>query len=207
MAIIAGAVFWSRDNSSTPDVSVLERGVKNLTRESAAEMIETYLKVNLFDTSKNEQFNYYEDGHYVAKNYYVDSSYPELNTDRRAEFKKLDASGFIKIVSEKNSSSYGSVGKDLIFDFTEQAEPYFIKQKNAVPDNKNVYILLAKVLNVEVTGITEPAVTSGVNTRIANYTVKYEPTPIGKIIDEKYAGEELKRQISFVLYDDGWRME
>ena len=202
LVIIAGAVFFSRNNSSTPDASVLEKGVKNLTRDSAAEMIETFLKVNplggFFNSSKTKRFNYNDQLGYYAESYVENSDVQIL--------KNLEAGGFIKILTERNTP-YIEDKKDLTFDFTDQAKPYFIKRENATPDNKNVDVFLAKVVNVEVTGITESAVTSGVNTRIANYTVKYEPTPIGKIIDEKQAGEEVKGQMPFVLYDDGWRIE
>ena len=213
VAIAAGAIFWPRDDSSTsstPDTSVLEQGVKNLTRDSAAEMIEIFLKANpvswLFGGGKTKRYNQNQLGNY-AESYMTDSDVQIL--------KNLEAGGFIKILSEENTSaSYVIKGektiegkKTLTFDFTDKATPYFVKREGVSPDDKDVDVLLAELVSVEVTGLTEQAINNGVNTRIANYTAKYEPTPIGKIVDEKKAGEEVKWQMPFALYDDGWRIQ
>ena len=198
LVIIAGAVFFSRNNSSTPDASVLEKGVKNLTRESAAEMIEANLKVRP-SYGKTNGFVYDSQlGHYGYRNVCDICSEVQM-------LRKLEEAGFAKIISEKKMP-YAPAFEYLAYDFTEQAKPYFVKREGVSPDDKNIEVALAELVSVEVTGLTEPAVTNGVNSRMANYVAKYEATAIGKVLDEQKAGEEVKAQISFTLYDDGWRI-
>ncbi|MFH0792257.1 MAG: hypothetical protein V1905_03530 [bacterium] len=55
VAVIGGIIFFfSRNNTSVPDAVILEKGVKNLTREKAAEMIKAYFKTNP-PSSKSEK--------------------------------------------------------------------------------------------------------------------------------------------------------
>lgn len=195
VTIAAGAIFWSRGNSSAPDSAELERGVKNLTRESAADMIETSLKVDPRG-GKTKRFNYdSQRGHYNLGGGFNDSS---------AEFQmigKLEESGFVKIVEAKKTS-YGISYESFTFDFTDKATPYFLKREGAAPDDKNVEVILGELVSVEVTGITEPAQ----GQRLANYTARFKATPIGAIIDEKSAAEDVESFEQFMLYDDGWRI-
>lgn len=208
VAMIGGIIFFSsRNSSSVPDASVLEKGVKNLTRESAAKMIETFLKVNprgnfsLLFGGKTKSYNYDQKlGHYNLGGYSATDSSVDIQTIR-----KLEEAGFVKIIESKKNP-YGGFYDYFTFDFTDQADPYLVKQGEVSPDNKNVDVLLAELVSVEVTGLTEQAVNNGVNTRIANFTATYKATPIGAIIDEKTAGAEFKSLMPFTLYDDGWRI-
>lgn len=197
VVLIVVFILFSRNDSSTPDSSVLEKGVKNLTRESAAEMIEIYYQVNPYGGNyggKIKEFSYNEQlGHHS----------PNYGEDEIKLIKALAEAGMVKIVEEKRTN-WGTLY--LSFDFTDQAKPYFFEQKDTPPETKNITLLLGELVSVEVTGLTEPAVEQGVNRRYANYTAKYKATPIGQIIDEKKASEEVKDRMSFVLYDDGWRI-
>ena len=204
LAMAAGAIFWSRNDSSTPDASTLGRGVKNLTRASAAKMIEKRLTTNpqgwwdgLYE-GKTQKFRYDKSGgHYEMNRWETGIS--------KAKMKELETTGFIKIVAI-NERDVESAFHRITFDFTEQANPYFVKQKNTSPEDKDILLLLGEVADVEVTGLTEPAMKNGANTRTAAYIAKYKATPIGKIIDEKKATQEISAMWQFTLYDDGWRI-
>lgn len=203
LVVVAGVVFWSRNSSLTPDALSLQHGTKNLTRESAAKMIETFLKVNpqgnllLLFGGKTKSYNYDQKlGHYALRDTFTGGAEIQI-------LKKLESAGFVKIVSEKR---LGQEIYDSTFDFTDKATPYFVKREGVSPDDKNVDVLLAELVSVEVTGLTEPMAANGVSARIANFTATYKATPIGAIIDEKTASAEFKSQMPFVLYDDGWRV-
>lgn len=192
LAIIAGAIFWSRNNSSTPDASVLERGVKNLTREKAAEMIKTSFEVSPLV------------GLYLGKAFSV--SYDEetggytLPGGDEAKLLDLEKAGFIKVLPKKSNWDWRQK-----VSFTEKTKPY-LRLTGASEDDKYKYILLAEVVSVEVTGITEATEKDGKTIRVADFTAKFKPTPIGVINDEKQAAQDVKSQAQFVLYDDGWRI-
>ena len=191
MALVAGAVFWS------------EKASKNLTRESAGDKIEEYLRIN---PQKTESYGFDEQlGHYYVR--FSDPDYMLYGEDEVKLIKTLEAAGFTKIVGEKNFGSRFMPGPyNLYFDFTELAKPYFVKREDAASNNKNFDILLAEVVNVEVTGLTEPAMKNGASIRTANYVATYRATPIGKIIDEEKATKEIRSTWQFTLYDDGWRI-
>ena len=203
LIIIFGAIFFSRNNSPTPDASVLEKGVKNLTRESAAEIIETALKANPVGgwfNDKTKNFGYDSQRGHQSLGYVNDSS-PELQM-----IGKLKDDGFAENIEAQKNQYGGNYYDYFVFDFTDKAEPYFVKSEGISPDDKSVVILLAKLEKVEVTGLTEQAVEGGMNTRTADFTATYKATPIGKIIDEKTATAPFKWKAKFVLYDDGWRI-
>lgn len=188
LALIAGVVFWSSNKSSTPDASELEKGVKNLTRESAADMIETYLQIKPTSVyGKTISINKTTGGYRLT------------GYSNAADIDNLEKEGFVKILP-KDNNVYGQQ-----VSFTEKAKPY-LRTADGKEGDEYAYMLLAEVVGVEVTGITEPTQGIGGNVRMANYTAKYEATPIGKIIDEKKASEEAKGQMPFMLYDDGWRI-
>ena len=102
-------------------------------------------------------------------------------------------------MSEK--AAYGNL--EIQFDFTDKAKPYEGK-----PISGSTYksFVSAHVVSVEVTGITEPTQGPQGNMRTANFTAVYEQTPIGKVIEPDWKGQEVKYQLPFVLYDDGWRI-
>jgi len=203
IVIIAGIVIFSR-NDSTSDSSELERGIKNLTRDSAADIIKTLLGANpnlaggFLSGGKTEKFYYLEEqGRYGKMQPY--------NKDLEM-YGRLEEAGFITNV-ERQKSRWGNNIELITFDFTEKAKPYFVKREDVAADDKTIEVLSAELISVEVTGLTESAVSAdGVNKRIADFIATYKATPIGKIIDEETANAEFKWKMPFVLYDDGWRM-
>lgn len=190
LVLVSGAYFWSRNKDSVPDPSVLEKGVKNLTRDAAAAKIKEYAQLNpqmsntyLFDEKL---------GHHHLQ--YVSESSEDVKVLRR-----LEQAGYIKKVTEKKT--YGTL--DITFDFTGQAQQYVKRQNYGTYDA----LVTATIASVEVTGITEPMQGLGGSMRIANFTAAYELTPIGKIIYPDWKNEPVKAQYPFTLYDDGWRIQ
>lgn len=195
LAIIAGVMFLSRDNSSTPDASVLKKGVKNLTRESAARMIKTSFETkpeigNIFSKTVLAHYDEINGDYGLWSNRFGG----DLNDNKMSE---LESAGFIKMSGRKN------VFGRATFKLTDQAKPY-VKTTEGV--EKQVYVILAEIISVEVTGITEAADKNGKTIRMANYTATYKPTPIGVINNKKTTADDVKAQAQFVLYDDGWRI-
>lgn len=189
VALIGGGIWWAKSGSAVPDPEVLEKGVKNLTRDNAAAKIKEYLQLN---PQMSNQYLFDEKlGHYHLT--YVREDSPEVKILRG-----LVQAGYVKIASEK--SSYGTL--DIAFDFTDQAKSYVKRQSYGTYDS----LITATVVSVEVTGITEPTQGPGGNSKVANATATYEQNAIGKIVFPDWKAEPVKSQIPFVLYDDGWRI-
>jgi len=198
--LIALFVLFSHNNQA-PNSSILEKGVKNLTRETAADMIESYLKVNpkrtmqfYYLSAQDEYRKGHEEGRGNYRQYLIDGGDPALGM-----LEKLEQAGLIEIVARQKHSIVGDM--DIFFNFTEKAKPYIIKEGDGTPDNQYTIILLGEVVNVEVSGITE-----GEKQRIADFTAEYKTTPFGEIIKKEESSEEVKSQMPFILYDDGWRI-
>ena len=190
LALVGGGIWWSQSGSGAPDPKVLEQGVKNLTRDNAADKIKQYLQLNP-PTAGSYLFK--EDaGHSILQ-------YVREESDQVKQLRALVDAGYATIASEK--SSYGNL--EILFDFTEKAKPYLKRQSYGTYDN----LITVTVTSVEVTGITEPAQGLGGNVRMANYTAMYELTPIGKVIEPDWKSEPVKSVSPFMLYDDGWRIQ
>ena len=188
---VIGAIIWSfsRDTVSVSNSTALEQGVKNLTREKAAEMIKTSFGVQpqygaSFEKIVNADYDE-KTGSYGLEGVYISS---------------LEKEGFIKLLPKENNWDF-----QPRISFTEKAKPYLKVME--VKGISGTYMILAEVVSVEVTGITDASQENGITGRIADFTAKFKPTPIGVAIDEKKAAEDIKSQMPFVLYDDGWRIQ
>ena len=92
-ALIGGGMWWAK-SGSPPDPSVLEKGVKNLSRDAAAAKIKEYLQLNPPLTG-----NYAPD----TKTHHFYISYVKEDSDQVKALRRLVAEGYATIVSEKKS--------------------------------------------------------------------------------------------------------
>lgn len=122
---------------------------------------------------------------------------------------KLEQNGYLSIVQAKPQISlFGmTAGPTWGVRFnTDKISPFLAGKPLEV--GKEVIIVCAELSKIEVTGITEPADDNGVKKRLADFRFSYEATPYGisssGATPDRLSGEA---QVSFKLYDDGWRLE
>jgi len=208
--IVFGAVFFSghKTSNQTPGAT----GKTNLTRDDAAKVITDALKklnnnsvLNPYRVVKTDTPNYIViNGNFRASS--VGASATSAFTTKYIP--AYEAAGLIKIIS-RNSDFFGSEFID--YEFTDQGKQYLMTQ-----DQSNFSVILAQLDSIEVTGLTAPNALSSVQSINADYTIKYKLTPFGEIYEktktdwqpnEAKPSADSSSSVSFVLYDDGWRVK
>lgn len=108
----------------------------------------------------------------------------------------LDEEGLLTISQDLN--------KPMI-EFTEKASPYLLPTSE---EDKAMHIQKIKLADedlVEVTGIQTS--TDGKSAVVEFTTTLKNFTPLNALVTRKLKENEAINKVSFVLYDDGWRME
>ena len=95
---------------------------------------------------------------------------------------------------------------DLVVDLTPEGRRF-----HRSSDEKYDFIALATLSPKKVTGITAPTTHAGKITCTVHFEYMFYPTPFGKAYDlavgKNYSSGRADGVATFVLYDDGWRLE
>ena len=159
-----------------------------LTREKAAAIILEEIKKNPIKTTADYNQGSGPGGYYVSS-----------MTLEQEGIKKLAQSGFVRILGRSFGVS--------IFEFTEKSAAYLLPSITANFNPKSKDILLATPASVEVTGLTTSAENAGQKTIVADFTIKCDLSPFGESSQAVKNGlTGYKNQATFILYDDGWRV-
>ena len=181
VVLVGGGIFYFASTGNTPGAG------SGLTRAKAGQMIWESIK----DTKVLGSVGYTEG---------VSPSWPVGYTLSGNDESELERQGLIKITGETS-------GGDTVLDFTDKAQPYILPTSWTLPHmQKNKDILFATPTRVEVTGLTEPSEDGGAKTIMAEYTVYYDVTPFGLILDDDLKDGQKGGGATFTLYDDGWRL-
>lgn len=112
----------------------------------------------------------------------------------------LESDGLLKVQRTQNLNE---AGQPLIT-FTEKGKAYLVRQTEEDKKDNVQRVKIADEAIEEVTGIQE---VEGEKKAVVEYTTTYKnATPFAKLSKLKLDGKESHKS-TFVLYDDGWRLE
>lgn len=162
---------------------------ENLTEEEAKKLIQGVVK----QEGKLESLDRYQK---YPNFYYIGSD--EKTVDK---YRKLEEAGYVKLKLISGKDLEKGLNTAYAVEFTEKATPYLVRPENGSEDS--VYINLAKIESLDVTGIKRTAQKE----YKAEVMLGYKVTPFGEVLLGRGVKLDRKEDASFEAQDNGWRVK
>jgi len=112
----------------------------------------------------------------------------------------LESDGLLKVQRTQNLTNAG----EPLITFTEKGKPYLVPQTE---EDKKDHIQRVKIADEAIEDVTGIQEVEGGKKVVVEYTTSYKnTTPFAKLSKLKLDAKE-SHKATFVLYDDGWRIE
>lgn len=166
-------------------------------RISAADLTEEEAKKIIQDVVKHEGKvesleRYQQHGNF----YYIGSDEKTVE-----KYRKLEEAGYVKLKLISGKDLAKGLDSAYAVEFTEKAAPFLVKPKDGSEDR--IYINLAKIDNLDVTGVKRTAQKE----YKAEVMLGYKVTPFGEVLLGRGVRLDRKEDASFEAQDDGWRVK
>ncbi|OPY79721.1 MAG: hypothetical protein A4E64_00365 [Syntrophorhabdus sp. PtaU1.Bin058] len=164
---------------------------------SAAELTEEEAKKLIQDVVKHEDKvesleRYQQHGNF----YYIGSDEKTVE-----KYRRLEEAGYVKLKLISGKDLEKGLDSAYAVEFTEKAAPFLIKPEGGSEDR--IYINLAKIDNLDVTGVKRTAQKE----YKAEVMLGYKVTPFGEVLLGRGVKLDRKEDASFEAQDDGWRVK
>lgn len=167
-----------------------------IARTSAADLTDEEAKKLIQGAVKHEDkveslARYHQHGNF----YYIGSDEKTVE-----KYRKLEEAGYVKLRLISGKDLEKCLDSAYAVEFTEKAAPFLIKPEDASEDR--IYINLAKIDNLDVTGVRRTAQKE----YKAEVMLGYKVTPFGEVLLGRGVRLDRKEDASFEAQDDGWRV-
>jgi len=171
--------------------SGLSAGVRaaDLTEKEAKKLVQDVVKRE----GKMESLERYQK---YPNFYYIGSDEKTIE-----KYRKLEEAGYVKLKLISGKDLEKGLDTAYAIEFTEKAAPYLVKPEGGSEDR--VYIDLAKIDNLDVTGVKRTAQKE----YRAEVMLGYKVTPFGEVLLGRGVKLDRKEDASFEAQDDGWRVK
>jgi len=161
----------------------------DLTEEEAKKLIQGVVK----HEDKIESLERYQQhGNF----YYIGSDEKTVE-----KYRKLEEAGYVKLKLISGKDLEKGLDSAYAVEFTEKAAPFLVKPEGGSEDR--IYINLAKIDNLDVTGVKRTAQKE----YKAEVMLGYKVTPFGEVLLGRGVKLDRKEDASFEAQDDGWRVK
>lgn len=161
----------------------------DLTGEEAKKLIQSVVK----HEDKVESLQRYQK---YTNFYYIGSDEKTVE-----KYRKLEEAGYVKLKLISGKDLEKGLDTAYAIEFTEKAAPYLVKPESGSEDK--IYINLAKIDNLDVTGIRKTARKE----YRADVMLGYKVTPFGEVLLGRGVKLDRKEDASFEAQDNGWRVK
>lgn len=162
---------------------------QDLTEEEAKKLIQGVVK----QEDRVESLERYPKN---ATFYYIGSDEKTIE-----KYRKLEEAGYVKLKLISGKDPGKGLDTAYAVEFTEKAAPYLSKPEGESGDR--IYINLAKIDNLDVTGIKRTAQRE----YKAEVMLGYKATPFGEVLLGRGVRLDRKEDASFEAQDNGWRVK